>query len=273
MGTNDKDISKKPLDDLKAAIEQKELPEHEQEKLLGAHKSAPAIAAASSAKPAAAAVAATAAAAASAKAAAAPPTPPPTPPQEPKSHVGAAKGFWGAVVAAALIIGALFFVTSHHHREADRDAKTAYAANTDGDNSGFYAIKSSNATGADAAKAVQTAKDMQRMGAKALKGGEKAPVVVYLFNYDNSGVPESKVLNEAARRAKETDATVAVVAYTDEHGSDSYNMRLSQQRADAIARYMVAHGVPADHVKAKGLGETHAFGSDLQCRRAVLTFN
>lgn len=271
MGTNDKDISKKPFDDIKAAIEQKELPEHEQEKLLGAHKSAPAIAAASSVKPAAA--AAVAAAAASAKAAAAPPTPPAAPPQEPKSHVGAAKGFWGAVVAAALIIGALFFVTSHHHRDAERDAKTAYAAKAGSGSENFYAIKSANATGADAANAVQTAKDMQRLGTKALKSGDKAPVVVYLFNYDNSGVPESKVLNDAARRAKENDATVAVVAYTDEHGSDAYNMRLSQQRADAIARYMVAHGVPADHVKAKGMGETHAFGSDLQCRRAVLTFN
>lgn len=276
MGTDDKDIRNHPLDDIKAAIEQKGLPEHEKEKLLAAHKKSPAIAATASATAATASAQTTATAAADATPKASS-TPPPAPPQPPVSHTGAAKGFWGAVIAAALIIGALFFITTHHHREAEGGSNKAYTeGNAKGnpkDATSFYAVKSPGATASDAAKAMKTAEAMQRKSTKALKKGEKAPVVVYLFNYDNSGVPESKVLNDAARRAKESDATVAVVAYTDKRGADSYNMRLSQQRADAIARYLVAHGVPASHIKAKGMGETNAFGSDLQCRRAVLTFN
>ena len=273
MGTNDKNSRSKPLDEIKKAIEQKDLPEHEQEKLLDAHKETAGIAEKAVS-------AAAVGAAAASKAEASSPKveepvdigTPPTPPT-PHDHHGVAKGFWGAVIACAVIIGALFFFTSHYQRQGDEYVKES-AAKTDASGSiRFYAVTSPAATGADAAMAVQTAKEMQAKGAAALKDGEKSPVVVYLFNYDNSGVKENKTLNDVAKRAKDTNATVAVVAYTDERGSDAYNQSLSQRRADAIAKYLVAHGVPANHIKAKGAGETHQFGSDQQCRRAVLTFN
>lgn len=281
MGTNDKDI-RKPFDKVKTAMEQKELPEHEKEKLLEAHKNSAPVVGTVAATGAAAAATAAYFAAKNAKAAApkaeeakAADIPPLDiePAIDPKIGQKTARGFWGAVVAAALIIGALFFVTTHHRSSDESDAaKTAYSV-PNPNASDLFVVKSDGATSSQAANAVQTAQKMQSQGMSALKSGEKAPVVVYLFNYDKSGVPDNKVLNDAAKRAKDSDASVAVVAYTDERGSDSYNMRLSQQRADAIAKYLVAHGVPANHVKAKGMGETHAFGNDQQCRRAVLTFN
>lgn len=100
----------------------------------------------------------------------------------------------------------------------------------------------------------------------AMTAGE--PDAVYLFAFDKSGLTEDVELNAVAREASATGAYVAVVAYTDEKGGDAYNQKLSEQRANQVASYLTAHGVPADHVKAKGYGETHAFPSNAQDRRA-----
>lgn len=103
------------------------------------------------------------------------------------------------------------------------------------------------------------------------KGETVVPVVVYLFNFDSDGVPESPTLSKMAKAAKDTGKTIYVKAYTDDHGNAAYNQKLSQRRADAIKEYMQQHGVPADHVKASGYGPTHKYPSDLQNRRAELT--
>jgi len=43
--------------------------------------------------------------------------------------------------------------------------------------------------------------------------------------------------------------------YTDSIGSDAYNMKLSQRRADAVRNAMVKKGVSADQITAKGYGK------------------
>jgi outer membrane protein OmpA-like peptidoglycan-associated protein len=45
-------------------------------------------------------------------------------------------------------------------------------------------------------------------------------------------------------------------AHTDNVGSDEYNQRLSEQRANSVRDYLVSHGVSADSVTALGLGKT-----------------
>jgi outer membrane protein OmpA-like peptidoglycan-associated protein len=52
------------------------------------------------------------------------------------------------------------------------------------------------------------------------------------------------------------DVTVEVAGHTDSRGSDAYNMNLSQQRADAVRRYLIDKGVAADRLTAKGYGES-----------------
>jgi OmpA-OmpF porin, OOP family len=51
-------------------------------------------------------------------------------------------------------------------------------------------------------------------------------------------------------------ALVEVGVHTDERGDDQYNLRMSQERADAIVKYLVDHGVDAARLSAKGYGET-----------------
>lgn len=47
---------------------------------------------------------------------------------------------------------------------------------------------------------------------------------------------------------------IRIEGHTDSIGSDDANLQLSQGRAEAVRAYLVAHGVPADHLEAKGYG-------------------
>ena len=49
---------------------------------------------------------------------------------------------------------------------------------------------------------------------------------------------------------------VEIAGHTDEEGSDSYNMALSNDRAKAVMDYLVDHGIAQDRITAKGYGKT-----------------
>ena len=51
------------------------------------------------------------------------------------------------------------------------------------------------------------------------------------------------------------DVDIEVAGHTDSMGSDAYNMKLSQQRAEAVRNFLVSRGVAADRLTAKGYGE------------------
>ena len=47
-----------------------------------------------------------------------------------------------------------------------------------------------------------------------------------------------------------------IEGHTDSVGSEEYNQRLSEKRANSVRDYLVAQGLPAESVSAKGLGKT-----------------
>lgn len=64
------------------------------------------------------------------------------------------------------------------------------------------------------------------------------------------------VLDQAAAiMLSSPTARFEVAGHTDSGGQPSFNLRLSQQRADAVRDYLVLVGVPADRVAAVGYGE------------------
>ncbi|MBT8254701.1 MAG: OmpA family protein [Flavobacteriaceae bacterium] len=49
---------------------------------------------------------------------------------------------------------------------------------------------------------------------------------------------------------------IEIMSHTDARGNDSYNMSLSQQRANAVVNYLVSKGISRSRLSAKGYGET-----------------
>lgn len=50
--------------------------------------------------------------------------------------------------------------------------------------------------------------------------------------------------------------TIEIGGHTDARGADSFNLRLSQERADAVKQYLVDHGVAESKLTAVGYGES-----------------
>jgi outer membrane protein OmpA-like peptidoglycan-associated protein len=48
---------------------------------------------------------------------------------------------------------------------------------------------------------------------------------------------------------------LAIEGHTDTTGTPDFNMKLSQQRADAVREFLISQGMSADTISAKGLGE------------------
>jgi outer membrane protein OmpA-like peptidoglycan-associated protein len=58
------------------------------------------------------------------------------------------------------------------------------------------------------------------------------------------------------------DSNIVVKGHTDSTGDESYNLRLSEERADNVRRYLVAEGVGSHRVTAIGYGEAFPMTSN-----------
>ena len=66
------------------------------------------------------------------------------------------------------------------------------------------------------------------------------------------------VLNSVGKVLTEYDKTVVEVAgHTDSTGSDSYNMQLSQRRANTVGEYLYTQGIMDQRIMTVGMGEHH----------------
>ena len=69
---------------------------------------------------------------------------------------------------------------------------------------------------------------------------------------------------------------VKLQGFADDPGSDAAQLKLSQQRADAVKQVLVAGGVSPDRIQSKGYGRERLVGdcADLECKaqnRRVIT--
>lgn len=80
------------------------------------------------------------------------------------------------------------------------------------------------------------------------------------YDYNKATLrPESVVQLEKAYDflIKNPEIKVQLSSHTDSRGSDKYNMDLSQRQAQSWVDYLIkVKGLPADHIVAKGYGET-----------------
>ena len=79
------------------------------------------------------------------------------------------------------------------------------------------------------------------------------------FDFGKSTIRENSfpALDKLAQTLVEAkNWKIDIDGHTDDKGSDSYNQKLSQDRANAVKSYLVSKGVVADTITATGYGET-----------------
>ncbi len=80
-----------------------------------------------------------------------------------------------------------------------------------------------------------------------------------LFDYNSSDLKSATKenlvkLSEILEKYDDTD--VLIEGHTDSKGSDEYNQELSEERANSVAGYLVANGIPTSRLIVKGYGES-----------------
>ncbi len=81
-----------------------------------------------------------------------------------------------------------------------------------------------------------------------------------LFDFDKAVLkPEGKAAIDSQVVGKLAQIqkleVVLVTGHTDPLGTEQYNQKLSERRADAVRDYLVSKGVPKDKIETLGLGE------------------
>jgi len=86
------------------------------------------------------------------------------------------------------------------------------------------------------------------------------------FGFNSAVVPEDALAYidaVGAAMLQEPSLSVVVEGHTDAVGSDAYNRKLSERRADAVKSYLVqAHGIEAGRIRARGKGEGEPLSQD-----------
>lgn len=72
------------------------------------------------------------------------------------------------------------------------------------------------------------------------------------------------------------DTQLVIMGHTDSEGSEAYNLRLSEQRAKEVAKWLIDEGIAAERITTRGLGNQYPLLNDesgaIQNRRVEITF-
>ncbi|MES2800615.1 MAG: OmpA family protein [Bacteroidota bacterium] len=97
------------------------------------------------------------------------------------------------------------------------------------------------------------------LSVKELKVGEAYTINDILYTTNSASLNDKSkfILKGFARFLKENPAIeVSIQGHTDDVGDDAKNMLLSEDRAIGVKNFLIAQGVDADRLNAKGFGET-----------------
>ena len=77
------------------------------------------------------------------------------------------------------------------------------------------------------------------------------------FNKSNIRPGDAAILDEAAEILKaHSEVTIYDDGYCDAIGSEAYNLKLSQRRANSVAKYLAGQGIPGTRLIPRGFGKT-----------------
>ncbi len=120
-----------------------------------------------------------------------------------------------------------------------------------------------------AASAIDRARELEQriaeLKAEQTERGLVMSLSDVLFAFDSAALlpGAARALGEVAGLLNEfPDRRIAVEGHTDNVGSEDYNQRLSQRRAEAVAALLESRGVDASRVESRGLGESMPVASN-----------
>lgn len=101
-----------------------------------------------------------------------------------------------------------------------------------------------------------------------IKKGEKFKLENIFYDLNKSTLrPESMAsLDKLADFIIKNEIKIELSSHTDSRGSDAYNLKLSQARAQSCVDYLLTKGVRSVQIKAKGYGETQLIN---RCKNGV----
>ncbi|WP_440225336.1 Ig-like domain-containing protein [Dokdonella sp. MW10] len=80
-----------------------------------------------------------------------------------------------------------------------------------------------------------------------------------MFDFDRAALrgDATRALDELIAKLQSIDrvSRVTIVGHTDSIGTEAYNQKLSERRAEAAKAYLVSRGIPADQIDTRGEGE------------------
>jgi len=100
--------------------------------------------------------------------------------------------------------------------------------------------------------------------------------IYYDYNKANLRDESKPMLDSLIIMLKKLPLRVELSSHTDSRGTDAYNDKLSQQRAEAVVAYLVEHGISSSRVLAKGFGKRHLLnkcGPGLPCSESEQQLN
>ena len=109
------------------------------------------------------------------------------------------------------------------------------------------------------------------LGHAPLEVGQLFTLQNVYYDYDkatirpDAGVDLDKVVSAMRQFPK---LVIELSSHTDARGSDSYNLQLSQRRAEAAVRYIIGQGIDKSRIVARGYGETRLInecGNGVRC--------
>lgn len=119
-----------------------------------------------------------------------------------------------------------------------------------------YLFYSDNVSIADTSAYKEIAKTVPL---EKIKVGNKIVLKNIFYDFDNATLRlESKSELEQLLKLMNENTTVKIElsSYTDNKGSDEYNLKLSQERAQSVVDYLIDRGISKERLVAKGYGES-----------------
>lgn len=105
-------------------------------------------------------------------------------------------------------------------------------------------------------------------GAEVERQGDQLLVTMpaqITFGFDQATIQQQffPALNNVAQTLQRyPQSYIDIVGHTDSTGSDTYNQQLSEQRANAVAQYLISRGVTPARIQAYGMGERQPIASN-----------